>query len=105
MGLISWFINKVTQDQIRELAILCQRLQLRQDHLEEQFKKTRAYVGYKPKSKQAANEEEMDEETIPVRGKFDKWLSKLPQEEQAFIAQCNPEDIERLKSMVNDGLI
>lgn len=61
MGLISWFVNKVTQEQVRLIALETEKVVLRQNFLEEEFKKLRAYVGYKPRKKTETYSEDADD--------------------------------------------
>lgn len=81
--MIRWLLNKLTLDQVHALNFHMQEMRLRQDVLEENMKRLRAYVGYyKAPGRRAKLEEDTEEETNPLK-EFYKTTIEYQNEQEA----------------------
>lgn len=76
--MLRWLLNKLTLAQVDELRLENQKLKLRMENLEEQFKKTRAYVGYHGK-KRDPDTEEPAEAKIKMTPELVDFINGLPE--------------------------
>lgn len=57
------------------------------------------------KMRKSEEEEEEEVQQPKTIGKFAQWVKKLSPQEQEFLANSSPHEVEQLKAMVEEGLV